>query len=255
MRSSQNEITEKYILIKNDLEVKNEITAKVAADFAVSFYRAFREEYDEEACIYLIKKVMDFFNRTIAIIPEKSNELNIEKLLENVKKTKQKVNEKAKVATDKSNNKIVKEDVPKKEELVLYEKQYRDINKEINELLDNKPNFFLRRHWKKKIKERIISLNSLENEVQKYYESFSKKNKEKNKTLETSYLDIREKLKEFMREEIPNIGEVLANISYEEIIVDEETLKSFIQAVVFQNFHEYYNIKYKKLNNINEEES
>lgn len=245
MVDAQNEITEKCYLIRNDMSIKNEITAKIAADFAVTYYKIFKDNYDEKTFIYLVKKVMEFFNKAIVEIPKKRLEHHAKDLINDIDSLKEEVHKFSKILFNKSFENSVIGDFSK-EDLELYENDFKEIKKELKTLELNKPVFLLRWKWKKNIKKQLYKLNSLEKNSYNIYESFYKDNEEKNRVLEEIYLDIRKHLKSFMLEVKPNIGEELADIPFEDVILGTNELKSFIFDVVISNFYQYYTLKIEK---------
>lgn len=245
MIDAQNEITEKCYLIKNDISVKNEITAKIAADFAVTYYKVFRENYDEKTFVYIIKKVMEFFNKAVIDIPKRKLETDAKKLTNDIDSLKEEVHKFSKILFNKNFESSTTGDFSK-EDLELYESDFKEIKKELKTLELNKPFFLLRWSWKKKIKKELSKLELLEKNSYNLYESFYENNKEKNRILEEIYLDIRKHLKSFMSDVKPNIGEELADIPYEYVIEGIDELKSFVFDVVISNFYQYYTLKIEK---------
>ncbi|MGL5056852.1 MAG: hypothetical protein ACRC6A_05765 [Fusobacteriaceae bacterium] len=244
MMDAQNEINEKCYLVKNDISIKNEITPKVAAEFAVTFYKMFKDTYDEKTFIYILKKVMEFFNKSTKDIPKRKVVSDAKKMLNEIDILKETVGIFSKVILNKfednySDNEFTEND------LEIFDKNLQELKKELKILELNKPFFLLKWNWKNKIKKNLIKLNHLEAKILKLYDCFYEKNREQNEMLENLFLDIRKNLKLFMKDLKPTIGEELADIPYEHVVEDVDNLKSFVFDIVISNFYQYYNLKLK----------
>lgn len=244
MKDAQNEITEKCYLIKNDISVKNEITARVAAEFAVTFYQIFKDDFDEKKFLGIVKRVMEFFNRTIVYIPKRKLVSDMKKILDEIDSLKDMTQNFSKISVNNSKNKTTEETFTV-EDVELCKIKLKELKKELKALELNKPFFLFRWKWKKSIKNELIKLNSLEEKSLKIYDNFYEKNKDRNEMLEEIYLDIRKNLKDFMKEIKPTIGEELVNIPYEHVVEGEDELKSFVFDVVISNFYQYYTLREK----------
>lgn len=242
----ENELKEKCHLIKNDISMKNEITARVAADFAITYYKIFKKDYDEKKFIYLIKKTMEFFNKSILDIPKREIEVDSKKILNEIEDLKDSIQKISKIYYPNNNVESFTEEEFSKEDLKLYEKEFKYIKKELKNLELNRPNILLKWNWKRKIKRELYKLNLLERKSYIFYEYFYEKNKEKTRILEELYNNMRKNIKEFMIDVKPTIGEELADISFEDIIQDIESLKSFTYNVIISNYYQYYTLKFTK---------
>lgn len=245
MKSIQNEINEKCYLIKNDISVKDEITPKVAAEFAVTFYKIYRDDYDEKTFVNIVKKVMEFFNKSILDIPKKKVLTDAKKILNEMDSLKESVRSFSKIFVNKTESRFYGESFTTVD-LELCESQFKELKKNLKVLELNKPFILFRWNWKRKIKKELFKLNSLEGKTIKVYDYFYETNRERNEILEEMYLDIRKNLKSFMQDVKPTIGEELADIPYEHAVETVDDLKSFVFDVIISNFYQYYTLRSEK---------
>lgn len=226
-------LEEKIYQLQNDLKQKK-IEAKTMAEFAAVFYEKYSTNYNEKLLVQICKRAMNFYNDGIKNLPDEDKEYFIEKTLKDISKFQEKLKS---LVKENFSNIEVNSDILDIETL---KDKYKLITNTINNLIEKKPFFLLRKKWKKQIEKSYIELKKINLNLEALKEQ--EENNEKNIIRKKNFKDLMEDLKEFVYEVDSEIGVKLATITYEDVM-KEEKLKDYIYEVIIANLYNYFIIK------------
>lgn len=223
-------LEEKIYQLQNDLKQKK-IEAKTMAEFAAVFYEKYLTNYNEKLLVQICKRTMNFYNEGIKNLPDEDKKYFIEKTLKDISKFQEKLKF---LVKENFSNIEVNSDILNIETL---KDKYKLITNNINNLIEKKPFFLLRKKWKKQIKKSYIELEKINLSLKELKEQ--EENNEKSIIRKKNFKDLTEDLKEFVCEIDSEIGIKLATITYEDVM-KEEKLKDYIYEVVIANLYNYF---------------
>lgn len=225
-------IEEKIYKLQNDLD-KKKIEAKTMAEFAVVFYEKYEENYNEQLLIQICKRTMNFYNEALKNLPDEKKEFILGKITNGINKAQEKLKNLLGTDNRSSENNFETKDF----DLELMENKYKFLVKELEDLGEKKP-FFRRKSWKNNLERISQQLDRVKQEIEGYRER--EKNSDKNRELKSSFNTLVEDLKEFSLEVNPEIALELTQAIYEDIMINENILRSFIYEMVIANLYKYF---------------
>lgn len=234
-------LKERSVLLRKEIE-KGEISPKIAARFAVTFFEGLDRDYDEKTTVFLMKKIMEFFNNGMRDIPEFLEEKKIRDILEELEQIK-KNGEKTFGKTVSQIGENSSFNFEKAEDAVI---NLKTIKMNLRDLEDEKPKFF-KKAWKGKVLENLFELTGIEKNLSDMLELKEQKNSVLKENLKINLTEIKESLKKIVFEIDKEIGAKLALQGEEEIIENEDNLKVFVYDSVIITLCKFYQEKNKRI--------
>lgn len=236
------EFKEQVLKIKNDLQ-KEKIEIRNWAEFAISFYKKFKNNYNEKLLIKIIKEVIEFYNKNLEISEKRKQIRNIDGLLEKIAKNKEEILVLYKIK-NLNNNFFNKEKFDYNDSQFKEWEEELERNRDKNfELKDKKFFFFSKKRKQKEAKVIIESLEKLSAEIKNSIEDIKIEVEEKDKDILRLFENINEDLKKFLFEVKDNIGVELAKLEYKKVISDFEITKKVIFSIILKNLCDYFKDK------------
>ncbi|MGL4403349.1 MAG: hypothetical protein ACRCTS_06485 [Fusobacteriaceae bacterium] len=232
-------LKERSVLLRKEIE-KGKISPKIAAGFAVTFFEGLDKNYDEKTMVFLMKKIMEFFNDGIRNIPEFLEEKRIREILEELEHIK-KSGEKTFGKTIPENGDNDSFDFGKAEDTIS---ELKTIKMNLRDLEDEKPKVF-KKGWREKILQNLFDLIGIEKNLNNMLELKEQKNLILKENLKINLTEIKESLKKIVFETDKEIGAKLALQGEEEIIENEDNLKVFVYDSVIITLCKFYQEKNK----------
>lgn len=231
-----------------------ELKGKTLAQFAITFYAKYYDEYDEKNFIKSLKLLIDYTNENFLLCEKReflAKSIEIKKnILQKMKEIKENIeSQKYKLLfeneeniesnnSDEINEENIKFDP---ESIKKWNKEYKALKENFDLIFEKKPKFFKGR-WKDKIFEIYQKLNKLQNEI--YHSTFELENflVKKDEKYRKMFEIIMQDMREVTIKKLPNIGATLAAITYEDTIINKDNLSSFVFNLVLKTYFDFYNV-------------